>query len=204
MTAMPDKPKILIVADWDGFGEFLAAFLVDNDFKVTVVEVGFDITKILSELSRETYGVVVLLDNCLSFQQLPDAVSKIKKKYPKAYCVVLSGQYDSDFVIELERRGVDDFLPLPFATEYLLSRIEKAIQVLSGGPKVGQSYGSINIQGRFSEGGQVPQGTQRGYVPGQTKPGEVFTHTNGKKYKVDPNNPGDPNDPYVIPADDGQ
>jgi len=196
-----DKPKILIAAEWDGIGEYLSSFLEDQDFKVAVVAPKFDSLKILSALSEEAYAIVVLTDNSLKSQQLPDVVSEVKNKYPKVYCVVMAGEQKPDFVIELERRGVDDYLPMPFTTEYLLSRIEKAIQVLSEETKVGQIYGSINIQERFSKSGQ---GAQQGYVPGQTQPGQVFTHTNGKKYKVDPSNPGDPNDPYVIPTDDGQ
>ena len=205
MTGMPmmrDKPRILIVADWNGFGEFFSAFLVDNDFKVTVLETRFDIAKILSELSRRTYAVVVLLNNCLHSQQLPDAVSEVKKNYPKTKCVVHSGQHDSDLVIELERRGIDDFLPMPIELSYFLSRIKKAARVFSEDAEAGQNYGPINIQGRFSKSGKGSPQTRQGYVPGQTKPGQVFTHTNGKKYRVDPNNPGDPNDPYVIPVDE--
>ena len=129
-----DKPNILIDAEWDGLGEYLSEFLTDNDFKVTVIEENFDSEKIISELSRGTYAVVILTENCSpskrwpdAAKQLLDAVSEVKRKCPKVYCVVMGGQHDIDFVIGLERRGSDDFFPLPFKTEYLLSRIEKAI-----------------------------------------------------------------------------
>ena len=123
------KPRILIVAEWDGFGEFFSSFLTDNNFKVTVVEVGSDIARILSELSRRVYSVIILMDSCFPYRELPEALSKVKEKYPELYCMVLSGEQKPDFVIELERRGEDDFLPLPINTDYLLRRIQKALNV---------------------------------------------------------------------------
>ena len=46
-----------------------------------------------------------------------------------------------------------------------------------------------------SSWGVMPQ-----YVPGQTRPGQKFKHGD-KTYMVDPDNPGDPNDPNVLPAE---
>ena len=122
--------RVLIVAEWDGLGDFLSNFLTDNDFKVTVIETNFDSEKIISELSRGTYAVVILTDNGLLPKQLPDMVSEVKNKHPETYRIVLAWAHEKDFMKELWKRGPDAFLSMPFKTEDLLREIKKAIQLL--------------------------------------------------------------------------
>jgi len=119
--------KVLVVADKDPLGDMIVDVLGDEGIGATVVESYGVFEEILSELDSSRYDLVLLTNSTLIPHQIPALLSEIKIKYPEVKVAVLSGHHKAEFVIDLERRDIDDFFPMPFEWDTFIKRIHNLL-----------------------------------------------------------------------------
>jgi DNA-binding NarL/FixJ family response regulator len=124
------KKRILLGASKDqpieaAFGELFE----DQTFEIDVVEYYNEshLGPIMSQMAEIKYDAVIPTNLGLSPHCIPQFVSLIKEAHPTTRIVVLSGYDSPDFVLDLKRRGIDDFFHMPFEPEELHSRIKQLL-----------------------------------------------------------------------------
>ena len=120
--------KILLVAAKDELGMLLAEILGHEPFEVTVVESYGQLGEVYDELSRKEYRMVLLTNNSLSPAHILELVPEIKRQHQRLKVVVMSGYRSDEFEQELERCGIEAFVPLPFEPERLVVRTKELLQ----------------------------------------------------------------------------
>lgn len=117
------KGNILVVDDVAEIRDLLATVL-RGDYKVTEADSG----AALRELFSQTQPDVVLLDIKLPDADGLDLLPEIKKQWPEAEVIVLTGNATFEAAVEATKRGAYHFLNKPFDTQGLLVTVERALE----------------------------------------------------------------------------
>jgi response regulator RpfG family c-di-GMP phosphodiesterase len=119
--------------------------------------------------------MVLLTNNGLRAIDIQALIPEIKKKYPAIKIFVLSGFSTPEFIKNLKKEGIDDFLPMPFTLDNLVEKVtsififdqegklEEAQKKLDWAKSYDNkkfecevtSYDRNNYRVRFSQGGRL-------------------------------------------------
>jgi DNA-binding NtrC family response regulator len=117
------KGKILIVDDEIDLRNLLKSIL-ESDYTVTEAESGTALKKLFASDAPD----VVLLDLNLIDANGLELLPQIKKSWPDAEVVVLTGAATFEAAVEATKRGAFHFINKPFDTQHLLVTLERAIE----------------------------------------------------------------------------
>ncbi|HWF19048.1 MAG TPA: sigma-54 dependent transcriptional regulator [Verrucomicrobiae bacterium] len=119
------KANILVLDDDTEIRELLAQVLQRSNFSVFQVKDGAGL--------KEAYGRfqpdVVLLDYKLPDATGLDLLPLIKKEWPEAEVIMLTGHATYDVAVEATKRGAFHFQEKPFDPESLLNLIKRALEI---------------------------------------------------------------------------
>jgi two-component system, NtrC family, response regulator AtoC len=121
---MPNNRKILVVDDEKGVRHLLKAMLEKNGYETLCVG---DAEKALEILSCEFFGLVItdLRLPGLSGEELLD---RIKQTQPNIPVVVISAYGNTKNIVDVIKKGADDYLSKPFTPEELEIMVMKALE----------------------------------------------------------------------------
>ena len=117
------KGKILIVDD-EADLRLLLKSILESDYAVTEAESGAALKKLFIAEAPD----VILLDLNLPDANGLDLLPQIKKSWPNAEVIVLTGAATFEAAVEATKRGAYHFINKPFDTAALLVTIERAIE----------------------------------------------------------------------------
>ena len=117
------KGKILIVDD-EADLRLLLKSILESDYTVTEAENGAALKKLFTAEAPD----VILLDLNLPDANGLDLLPQIKKSWPNAEVIVLTGAATFEAAVEATKRGAYHFINKPFDTAALLVTIERAIE----------------------------------------------------------------------------
>ena len=117
------KGKILIVDD-EADLRLLLKSILESEYTVTEAENGAALKKLLTAEAPD----IVLLDLNLPDANGLDLLPQLKKSWPDAEVVVLTGAATFEAAVEATKRGSYHFINKPFDTSALLVTIERAIE----------------------------------------------------------------------------
>ena len=120
LVAAKDEPIELIFSE----------MFEERTFQVDVVECYNEhhLQQIKKDLSDTQYDVVIPTNSGLSPWYIPELVSFIKHSHARTKVVVVSGHDNVDFVLDLTRRGIDDFFFIIHEDGELLRRIKELLK----------------------------------------------------------------------------
>jgi DNA-binding response OmpR family regulator len=110
-------PHVLIVDDDPSMRQMLADFLGEYDFRVSAVESGAEMTKVLTRDAID----LLLLDVRLPDEDGIQIARRLREQSDLAIIVITGRRDDADRVMALEL-GADDYLTKPFSPRELLAR----------------------------------------------------------------------------------
>jgi len=117
--------KILIIDDEPGIRLTLASILEDEKFKVFTSE---DALSGIEILKRETIDLI-FLDVLLPKLGGIEALERIRKEWPTAEIVMISGHANIDMAVRAVKLGVFDFLEKPLSLDRVLTVCRNAIAI---------------------------------------------------------------------------
>ena len=117
------KGKILIVDD-EADLRLLLKSILESDYTVAEAENGAALKKLFTAEAPD----VILLDLNLPDANGLDLLPQIKKSWPNAEVIVLTGAATFEAAVEATKRGAYHFINKPFDTAALLVTIERAIE----------------------------------------------------------------------------
>ncbi|HEY5344906.1 MAG TPA: sigma-54 dependent transcriptional regulator [Verrucomicrobiae bacterium] len=117
------KGKILIVDD-EADLRLLLKSILESDYTVTEAESGATLKKLFTAEAPD----VVLLDLNLPDASGLDLLPFIKKSWPSAEVVVLTGAATFETAVEATKRGAYHFITKPFDTAALVVTLDRAIE----------------------------------------------------------------------------
>lgn len=120
MTALA---KILLVDDEREFVAILTQRLTRRNYSVASAHSGKDA---LAQLEEDNDIEVVILDVKMSGLDGIETLKRIKKKWPLAEVIMLTGHSTLDSAINAIKLGAYDYLLKPIEIEQLVLKIEKA------------------------------------------------------------------------------
>jgi DNA-binding NtrC family response regulator len=118
------KQKILVVDDEQGVRDLLKAMLEKKGYETRCVE---SAEKALEILSQEIFGLVIT-DLRLPGKSGEEFLGKIKTINPTLPVVVISGYGNTKNVVDVIKRGAEDYLSKPFTPEDLEVVVLKAME----------------------------------------------------------------------------
>jgi DNA-binding NtrC family response regulator len=121
------KPNILVVDDDAEVRELLVQVLQRSNFQVTQIKDA----AALKEASGRLQPDVVLLDFKLPDATGLDLLPTIKKDWPEAEVIMLTGHATYEVAVEAIKRGAFHFQEKPFDPESLLNLIKRALEIRS-------------------------------------------------------------------------
>src|SRR5580765_6821301 len=117
------KGHILLVDDAADIRELLGAVLREN-YEVTEADSGAALKQAFSKPQPD----IVLLDIKLPDADGLDLLPQIKKQWPEAEVIVLTGNATLEAAVEATKRGAYQFVSKPFETASLLVTVERALE----------------------------------------------------------------------------
>jgi DNA-binding NtrC family response regulator len=121
------KPNILVIDDDAEIRELLLQVLQRNNYQVSQVKDGASLKESFGRLQPE----VVLLDYKLPDATGLDLLPVIKKEWPDAEVIMLTGHATYDVAVEATKRGAFHFQEKPFDPESLLNLVKRALEIRS-------------------------------------------------------------------------
>jgi DNA-binding NtrC family response regulator len=115
--------KILLVDDEREFVAILTQRLTKRNYSVTFAHSGKDA---LAQLEKDKDIEVVILDVKMPGFDGIETLKRIKKKWPLAEVIMLTGHSTLDSAITAIKLGAYDYLLKPIEFKQLVSKIEKA------------------------------------------------------------------------------
>jgi DNA-binding NtrC family response regulator len=141
------KGKILIVDD-EADLRLLLKSVVEEDFNVVEAESGAALTKLLAGDPVD----VVLLDLNLKDSHGLDLLPDIKKSWPDAEVVVITGEATLENAVEATKRGAFHFIAKPFKIPEILVTLDRAL----GNKQQKESNNSLRRAIATMTGGSAP------------------------------------------------
>jgi DNA-binding NtrC family response regulator len=121
------KANILVLDDDTEIRELLAQVLQRSNYQVQQVKDGAGLKEIYGKFVPD----VVLLDYKLPDATGLDLLPIIKKEWPEAEVIMLTGHATYDVAVEAIKRGAFHFSEKPFDPESLLNLIKRALEIRS-------------------------------------------------------------------------
>jgi DNA-binding NtrC family response regulator len=121
------KANILIVDDDNEIRELLSQILQRNNYTVQQAKDGASLKEIYGKFQPD----LVLLDYKLPDATGLDLLPIIKKEWPEAEVIMLTGHASYDVAVEATKRGAFHFQEKPFDPESLLNLIKRALEIRS-------------------------------------------------------------------------
>jgi len=170
MMSEASPPHVLVVDDDAAVRDLMAAYLAENELRVTAVEGGAQMQQVLAERVVD----LIVLDLRLRGED-GLMLARGLREHSSLPIIVVSGKLDeADRVMALEL-GADDYLTKPFSPRELLARIRTVLRrsqvarVLTGREAGVRAY-------RFGGGWELNVGTRRLVSPA----GERIELSNGE------------------------
>ena len=104
-------------------GACLKAVLREHGYQVAIVETYAGFSEIVQDRTSMKFDLVIATNTSFPPAHLQIIIPDIKARHPHVRIIVLSGFYLADFVADLEQKGVDKFLSLPFQEDTLLTEV---------------------------------------------------------------------------------
>ncbi len=154
---MTKKDRILVVDDEKGVRKLLEAMLKKRGYEALGVE---DADQALEVLGREAFGLVIT-DLRLPGLSGEGLLARLKAAFPNIPVVVISAYGNTKNIVDVIKRGAEDYLSKPFNLEdlevvvlkalekrKLLAENERLRQEIAGGagPLVGKSTAIAKVQ----------------------------------------------------------
>jgi DNA-binding NtrC family response regulator len=121
------KANILVIDDDAEIRELLVQILTRANYQVTQVKDGGALKDAFAKLQPD----VVLLDYKLPDATGLDLLPVIKKEWPEAEVIMMTGHATYDVAVEAIKRGAFHFQEKPFDPESLLNLIKRALEIRS-------------------------------------------------------------------------
>lgn len=139
MTA--GRKRILVVEDDPSLAAWIADYLTDNDFEVTVASHG----DAAVELIKSERPDLVVLDLMLPRRNGFSVCREVRGYYSHPILIITAGTDETDEVIGLEL-GADDYLCKPLKPRVLLARIHVLLRRGAGtGQLSSRTFGALRI-----------------------------------------------------------
>ncbi|NUO71800.1 MAG: response regulator, partial [Frateuria sp.] len=133
------QPHVVAVDDDPNVRELVAAYLGDNDLRVTAVGTGRDLDEVLA---REVVDCIVL-DLKLPGGEDGLAIARRLREGSMVPILMLTGRTDeADRVMGLEL-GADDYLSKPFSPRELLARVRALLRRAAAQTTVAQEVARV-------------------------------------------------------------
>jgi len=120
---MTEKEKILVVDDEPGVRQFLKALLERKGYRPTCVESAEDAVVILGQ---ERFSLIIT-DLRLPVMRGEELVAWLKKRRLRTPVIVISAYGDTKSIVDVIKKGAEDYLPKPFQPEDLELVVLKAL-----------------------------------------------------------------------------
>ncbi len=121
------KSNILVIDDDAEIRELLLQVLQRSNYQVSQVKDGASLKESFGRLQPD----VVLLDYKLPDATGLDLLPLIKKEWPDAEVIMLTGHATYDVAVEATKRGAFHFQEKPFDPESLLNLVKRALEIRS-------------------------------------------------------------------------
>ncbi len=121
------KANILVIDDDAEIRELLVQVLQRTNYQVSQIKDGASLKEAFGRLQPD----VVLLDYKLPDATGLDLLPVIKKEWPEAEVIMLTGHATYDVAVEATKRGAFHFQEKPFDPESLLNLIKRALEIRS-------------------------------------------------------------------------
>lgn len=121
------KANILVIDDDAEIRELLVQILQRTNYQVSQVKDGASLKDAFERLQPD----LVLLDYKLPDATGLDLLPVIKKEWPEAEVIMLTGHATYDVAVEATKRGAFHFQEKPFDPESLLNLIKRALEIRS-------------------------------------------------------------------------
>src|SRR5579871_3733807 len=121
------KANILVIDDDAEIRELLLQVLQRSNYQVSQVKDGASFKEAMNRLEPD----VVLLDYKLPDATGIDLLPIIKKEWPEAEVIMLTGHATYDVAVEATKRGAFHFQEKPFDPESLLNLVKRALEIRS-------------------------------------------------------------------------
>jgi DNA-binding NtrC family response regulator len=126
----PLEPFALISAGREDLGPFFSAFLGKLlGCRSNVVGAYGGFQEVLSALSQDRYDLLLVTNNSLVPEQIRELVSRVRSAYPGLAIIVVSGADEPEFISDLVQRGADDFIPMPFEANQLITSVKRLCHI---------------------------------------------------------------------------
>ena len=125
---MSNKPRFLVVDNEIDVCNFVKSFFEIRGFDVVGVLNGDEAMKVLDSVKPDLVILDVMMrtdDEGLKF--LP----QIKKKFPSAKVIMITGVDDKDVIEACKKLGADDYITKPLVLEYLESTVMSQVKKLN-------------------------------------------------------------------------
>src|ERR1700756_802447 len=121
------KANILVIDDDVEIRELLVQILQRANYQVSQVKDGAGLKDAFARLNPD----IVLLDYKLPDATGLDLLPNIKKEWPEAEVIMLTGHATYDVAVEAIKRGAFHFQEKPFDPESLLNLVKRALEIRS-------------------------------------------------------------------------
>ncbi len=125
MNGHPPKARVLLVDDEPAVCEILGQELTGEGFSC---DARYDADSALALLAREPFDIVVS-DLRMPGKSGLELLGEVRKKYPHAAFLMVTGVDDVRVGIEAMKKGAADYLVKPVDGEGLLASVERALEV---------------------------------------------------------------------------
>lgn len=124
---MNDNPRILLVYEAE-FGTLLKESLDAEGYDVQIVTPYANAELVLQELRRVQYDVVIPTNSGFSAYGISALVTSIKSEFPKMKILVIASQDDVKYALDLVKRGVSDYLTMPFDLKDVIATLNRIMK----------------------------------------------------------------------------
>ena len=125
-SALPLKPKILIVDDEKRIRDTCGRMLVNEGFEVALAESG---EKGLETIQREHFDII-LLDLMMPGMSGMETLVHVRESHPDTVVIVITGYATLDHAVEAMKKGAFDFISKPFSAQDLRVTIAKTARFI--------------------------------------------------------------------------
>ena len=120
------REKILVIDDDTQVTGLLSVVLVQNGYECLTSNSPHDALEMLKKNEGNAI-CLALVDIILPGMDGIDLMERIRDEFPRVGTVAISGENNMKLGVEAMRRGALDFITKPFQIEFILPRIQKAI-----------------------------------------------------------------------------
>ena len=123
MSMQPTNPHVLVVDDDPAMRELIGEYLSENDLRVTAVESGVEMARVLKEYVVD----VILLDLRLGGEDGLRLARQVRETSEIPLIIVTGKKEEADRVMGLEM-AADDYVTKPFSNRELLARVRAVLR----------------------------------------------------------------------------